>query len=205
MSVAMSISRELVRLSLVGEEPDPLTPLRLQKLLYYAQAWSLVIRDAQLFPEEIQAWQNGPVVADVHRAIRNTGASRDIVLISLPDAPDPDPDDAEFVLALWESYSGESATALVRSTHSEPPWIAAWGDRSETDSGCDPISVAELIDYFGGRELTGPLAAYKKKMEREEDAAQRKLEGMGSFGPDRSLAGGTWFSPGATERKGRVN
>ena len=60
-SVAMfrvlSVAKELVRLSFAGDEKDPLTNLRLQKLLYYAQAWSLVLRESELFPEEIEAWR----------------------------------------------------------------------------------------------------------------------------------------------------
>jgi uncharacterized phage-associated protein len=39
----------------------PVTTWKLQKLVYYSQAWSLVWDDEPLFPEEIQAWANGPV------------------------------------------------------------------------------------------------------------------------------------------------
>ena len=48
----------------------PITTWKLQKLVYYCQAWSLVWDDDQIFPEEIKAWANGPVVRelyDVHR------------------------------------------------------------------------------------------------------------------------------------------
>ena len=39
---------------------------RLQKLLYYCQAWHLVWADRPLFPERIEAWANGPVVREVY-------------------------------------------------------------------------------------------------------------------------------------------
>ena len=50
----------------------PMPAMKLQKLVYYSQAWSLVWDEAALFDEEIQAWANGPVVRtlyDVHKGL----------------------------------------------------------------------------------------------------------------------------------------
>src|SRR4051812_45475224 len=44
------------------EQKAPMSAMKLQKLVYYAQAWSLVWDDAPLFPEPIEAWAGGPVV-----------------------------------------------------------------------------------------------------------------------------------------------
>ena len=41
---------------------QPITTLKLQKLVYYVQAWSLVWDDAPIFDEDFEAWVNGPVV-----------------------------------------------------------------------------------------------------------------------------------------------
>ena len=38
------------------EVGDSITHLKLQKLIYYAQAWSLALKGKTLFEEEIQAW-----------------------------------------------------------------------------------------------------------------------------------------------------
>ena len=40
---------------------------KLQKLCYYAQAWSLVWDEEPLFEENIEAWANGPVVPRLYR------------------------------------------------------------------------------------------------------------------------------------------
>ncbi len=40
---------------------EQISTWKLQKLVYYCQAWSLVWDDNILFPEEIQAWTDGPV------------------------------------------------------------------------------------------------------------------------------------------------
>ena len=44
---------------------DDITHLKLQKLLYYAQAWHLAHTNAPLFNKEIKAWTHGPVVTTV--------------------------------------------------------------------------------------------------------------------------------------------
>ena len=61
MSQLLAVAKLLVELSLSGDEKDPVTNLRLQKLLYYSQAWSLVIRGSELFSDDIEAWCWGPV------------------------------------------------------------------------------------------------------------------------------------------------
>lgn len=45
---------------------EPLTVWKLQKLLYYCQAWSLVWNEKPLFKEPIFAWASGPVVREVY-------------------------------------------------------------------------------------------------------------------------------------------
>ena len=47
--------------------------LKLQKLLYYAQAWHLVFRGKPLFRERIEAWVHGPVVPLIYREYRKYG------------------------------------------------------------------------------------------------------------------------------------
>ena len=46
--------------------------MKLQKLMYYAQAWSLVWDEEPLFPERIEAWVNGPVVRPLYADLRLT-------------------------------------------------------------------------------------------------------------------------------------
>ncbi len=48
----------------------PCTHMKLQKLLYYAQAWSLVWDEKQLFGDRIEAWANGPVVPRLFQQLK---------------------------------------------------------------------------------------------------------------------------------------
>lgn len=47
---------------------SPITAMKLQKLVYYSQAWSLVWDEKPLFESEVQAWRNGPVVPELYQA-----------------------------------------------------------------------------------------------------------------------------------------
>ena len=48
------------------EQKGSTTAMKLQKLVYYCQAWSLVWDEQPLFKERIEAWVNGPVVMTNH-------------------------------------------------------------------------------------------------------------------------------------------
>jgi uncharacterized phage-associated protein len=59
-----------IDLSLHNEE-DPMTNLRLNKLLYFAQGCSLAKRNKPLFDDDIQAWTYGPVIPAVYHCFKS--------------------------------------------------------------------------------------------------------------------------------------
>ena len=62
---------------LANSDPDDcMTNLRVNKLLYFAQAWSVVRRNKPLFEEDMQAWKYGPVVPEVYTAFSACGRER---------------------------------------------------------------------------------------------------------------------------------
>ena len=42
-----------------------ISAMKLQKLCYYSQAWTLAWDDKELFPEEFLRWDNGPVCREL--------------------------------------------------------------------------------------------------------------------------------------------
>src|SRR3954451_25287990 len=109
MSSARSVARDLVRLSLSGPVPDPLTFYRLHCLLYFAQAWSLVLRDSELFPDDICAADEGPAVPDLLALQGDAPVWHVIQIKTFEREPDLDQeDDREFLGNLWISYAGFS-------------------------------------------------------------------------------------------------
>ena len=85
-----------------------MTAMKLQKLVYYCQAWSLVWDEKPLFPERIEAWANGPVVRDLYE--RHRGVFR--VSEWNGDADSLDREERETVKKVVEFYGGFSSQEL---------------------------------------------------------------------------------------------
>jgi uncharacterized phage-associated protein len=194
----LSVAKALVRLSFAGDEKDPLTNLRLQKLLYYAQAWSLVLRESELFPEEIEAWRWGPVVPVVYDELADGQGANQIPPTAFGDAPDLPLEEAELVRSVWEAYNQFSALQLSRMAQEETPWVRAWNRPSEgTASGNNPIKVEDLEDYFGRQAVPAPLAAYHFELRKREEEAGRKLADLPPLDPRSLTAASKSFTPTA--------
>jgi uncharacterized phage-associated protein len=200
VSPLFSLAKKLVKLSLAGEEGDPLTHFRLQKLLYYAQAWSLVIRQTELFPEEIRAWKNGPVVEEVYQALPDRRCAACVPSDAFANAPDLEPEDATFVERFWEAYSQYSASQLYRMTHSEAPWRKVRGSLPPNANGNDPIPVDLLDEYFSKQEMPAPLAEYGHDLRKREEEAEIELREIPPIDVDRFRAAGASFTPAALKK-----
>ena len=123
-----------------------MSAMKLQKLLYYVQAWSLVWDDRPLFNSEIQAWANGPVVPDVYEKHRGEFHVKDW---PEGDKKHLDQDAVETLDAVLEYYGGKSPHWLRNLTHMEDPWINARKGLSPKDRGEQEITHAEMVEYYG--------------------------------------------------------
>ena len=104
---------------------DSLTHLRLQKLIYYAQAWNLAFFDEPLFWEPIEAWTHGPVVRSIFDRFRDSGWEA----LSIPEVcPELDPRTIDLLKEILRVYGQLSAKHLEKLTHQEGPWKEAQGD-----------------------------------------------------------------------------
>lgn len=125
-------------------ENEALTPLKLQKILYYAQGWSLAMRNQPLFSEDILAWKLGPVVREVYNELKDYGAA-DLRRQDY-DATNSvsDPDTIRFLNSIWQSYGRLTPGDLVNRTHLSKPWVATYNNPDK-----EIIYQEELRDYFG--------------------------------------------------------
>ena len=127
-------------------ERGAMTTWKLQKLVYYSQAWSLVWDDDALFPEEIEAWANGPVVRELYDAHRREYRVSDL------GKGDPDAltsDQRETVDAMLEFYGDRSPQWLSDLTHMEDPWRSARKGVPEGERGDSIIPKQDLAEYYG--------------------------------------------------------
>lgn len=101
-------------------ERGRLTGWQLQKLLYYCQAWSLAFNGERLFPQEILAWDHGPVVPEVFQD--HAGAYSIVSTDIKGDASNVDVRYSALIDAVVDSYGDLSGEELEEISHSEDPW-----------------------------------------------------------------------------------
>lgn len=122
-----------------------MTTMKLQKLVYYCQAWSLVWDDKALFPEKIQAWANGPVVADlyeVHRGKYSVGSWTRGNCKKLSEIQ------RETIDAVLGYYGDKSSQWLSDLTHKENPWLNARKGLPSGARGSKVITHASMAEYY---------------------------------------------------------
>jgi uncharacterized phage-associated protein len=120
--------------------------MKLQKLVYYSQAWSLVWEERPLFPERIEAWVNGPVVPDLYEVHRGCF---EISEIAGADSNNLRPEDKETIDQVLSFYGDKSAQWLSDLTHSEDPWKDARKGLAPHQRGSAEISHAAMAEYYG--------------------------------------------------------
>ncbi len=147
MPSASEVARHLAYLGHTAEEPDPLTPSRVQKLLYYVQGWSLALRGEPIFPDRIEAWMNGPVVPAVFDEYRGRG-SRPIDFPSEPFDSELSGDDQAFVYEVWDEYKAYSVSRLREMARAETPWRDARAGYAPADVCHEEITPDALREFF---------------------------------------------------------
>ncbi|MBQ8237366.1 MAG: SocA family protein [Oscillospiraceae bacterium] len=126
-----------------------ITTMKLQKLVYYCQAWSLGWDDVPLFGEEFQAWANGPVSPDLFARHRGRFVVDSSFLNDIPDY-DFESDAIETMDSVLEFYGDKEPQWLSELTHKEAPWKEA---RVGIPSGapCSNIITKDSMQqYYGG-------------------------------------------------------
>ena len=127
---------------------DPITNLKLQKLLYYAQGWHLALCGRRLFREQIQAWLRGPVVYEVwqnYNSYRWRPITRRVRPPPMGDAT------RVYLNSLYAAYQDYSAYTLEQMTHNELPWQIARRGLGNNEPSTAIIPVKHIEAYFSGR------------------------------------------------------
>ena len=141
MAKAVDVARYIIT------RANEMTAMKLQKLVYYSQAWSLVWDEEPLFEENIEAWANGPVVKALYEYHRgqfkvneNTFLDGDINALNLNQK-----DSINKVLDELEDKSGQWLSEL---THMESPWKDARGNLKPTERSNKVIDISAIHEYY---------------------------------------------------------
>ena len=127
-----------------------ITPLALQKLLYYAQVFFYALFHVELFTDRCQAWALGPVFPDVYFKYRDFGSDP----IAKPTTDFQNEIDGlnireiEVLDAVILAFGHYSGRVLSEITHREKPWIEARGTLLPGDRGATPLNYDTIHSYF---------------------------------------------------------
>ncbi len=131
------------------EKLGPVSHMKLQKLVFYSQAWSLVWDEKPLFTDRIEAWANGPVVPSVYQLLRGkfTVTVADLAPVS-PEAISPE--QRETIDRVLNFYGDKNPQWLSDLTHMERPWLAARDGLPPGARSDALITHASMAEYYGG-------------------------------------------------------
>lgn len=129
-------------------EGKPITNKKLQKLLYYAQAWSLAINDKKLFDEPIEAWVHGPAIRSVYVQYKDFGFGPIKQVVTPASFKDISVDDTKILDEIWRVYGKYDADYLELLTHSEEPWQNARAGIEPDEGSSNIIDPTSMRDYY---------------------------------------------------------
>lgn len=127
-----------------------ITPLKLQKLLYYIDAWHSVYFDKPLFEEDFEAWVHGPVIREVFDyykedyRLHDNITSEDIPTVS----DDLSPEQLELIDDVLDEYGGKSGYYLECLTHDEKPWKDARRGYGPSDRCEEIINKRTMKEFY---------------------------------------------------------
>ncbi|MEU8415159.1 type II toxin-antitoxin system antitoxin SocA domain-containing protein [Amycolatopsis japonica] len=123
----------------------PITTMKLQKLLYYSQAWHLVFQREPMFDEKIEAWPQGPVTPSIF-----AGHRKQYQVTSWPSGRASALTSPENATLAWvmDKYAHYSAETLSRMTHMESPWRVARGIAADDEKSSQAISHDQMRHFY---------------------------------------------------------
>jgi uncharacterized phage-associated protein len=131
------------------EVSENMTALKLQKLVYYSQVWSLVWDEEPLFNENIEAWANGPVVPDLFQCHKGQFQINTSILPA-SSSDNLTPTQKETINSVLKHYGNRTAQWLVDLTHLEDPWRNARGNCGCGEPCDNVISHGAIVEYYSG-------------------------------------------------------
>ena len=147
-----SVSDKMLRvISYVFERLEEVTPLMLQKLLYFIQGVSYALNAKPMFTENCQAWVHGPVYPEVYDIFRDFKYNpiEDARFVIFECAEDVLTEEEcrtiDLVVNTFGEYGGK---VLERITHEEMPWKLARKGYTDNIPSNETITMENIEEYY---------------------------------------------------------
>lgn len=132
----------------------PMSHLKLQKLLFYCDAYNLAYFGQELVSDKFEAWVHGPVSRKVYSSLKDksilysdlrysyNGVDVDHAFENLPSSQ------KELVTSILDTLSMWTGMELEIATHKEKPWLEARRGYSEADKCNVEISKETTMLFY---------------------------------------------------------
>lgn len=143
-------------ISCIFKKLEEVTPLMLQKLLYFIQGISYALNKEPVFHETCQAWVHGPVYPDVYDMFRDFRYNpiEDARFAVFEGIEAGLTEDERRVIDLVVDTFGEySGKVLERITHNELPWKSARQGYADDIRSSEPISIETIEAYYNEKNI----------------------------------------------------
>ena len=136
---------------------ESMSPKKLQKLVYYAYAWTLTLMNEEASPfgmeklfedSEPEAWVHGPVFPHLYHKYKNYGYRS---IEKKQDFPKFDDDIEDILEQVWQVYGQYTANELESISHQESSWIEARGNCSAYSICSSVISDESIFNCYAER------------------------------------------------------
>ena len=152
LETLFSVSDKMLRvISYVFEKLEEVTPLMLQKLLYFIQGESYALNGKPMFYENCQAWVHGPVYPEVYDIFRDFKYNpiEDARFAIFEGVEDELADEEYRVIDLVVNTFGEyGGKMLEKITHEETPWKLARKGYADNIPSNEPITMESIEEYY---------------------------------------------------------
>lgn len=127
-----------------------MTAMKMQKLVYYCQAWHLVWTEHPLFEEKIEAWRNGPIVPELYEIHKGHFKLHPGFFFEKHGSKEPKAlveREKDVIDRVLEYYGHRDPHWLSQLTHMEEPWKTA-RHKSTHEKQADEITHHAMFEYY---------------------------------------------------------
>jgi uncharacterized phage-associated protein len=125
----------------------PISTMKLQKLVYYSQAWHLAWEERLLFNERLEAWVNGPVSPALYTEHRG---KFEVSEWPMGDSSALDDGEQETIDIVLRGYGQRSGQWLGAQTHAEDPWRDARRGLAANERSSREIKPSAMLEFYQG-------------------------------------------------------
>lgn len=134
----------------------PMSHLKLQKLLFYCDAYHLAYLEEEVIPETFEAWVHGPVCREVYNSLRDNSILHADLGFDAKSDTDPDAiikgvlnsSQLELIHSVLKSLHSWTGLELEAATHLEWPWVEARNGLPPSTPCSNKISKATTQKFY---------------------------------------------------------